>query len=230
MEEAWHCVEEMGKLGDDVSFNSLIAGYARLGKGELSLVLYVQFLRTRLIISQFTFAGVLSACAGISGLVEGKQIHALVFKTGFEGNIFVANAVMDMYAKSGELESSWRVFVHCKTIHCGLESDVFVSNAIIDMNAKCGSLESAMFVFNERSNLNTISWTALIAGYAQNGFNEEAIKLFTHMLKSDFKPDNGTFASVLSSCAGLTALNYGKQLATHIMERMRKCLTYSEQR
>ncbi|XP_006843075.3 putative pentatricopeptide repeat-containing protein At2g01510 [Amborella trichopoda] len=282
MEEAWHCFEEMGKLGDDVSFNSLIAGYARLGKGELSLVLYVQFLRTGLRISQFTFAGVLSACAGISGLVEGKQIHALVFKTGFEGNVFVANAVMDMYAKSGELESSWRVFVgmhhrdniswnglisgysreglseeamnlfiemlkygvapthftfssilsscasigslllgmqvHCKTIHCGLESDVFVSNAIIDMYAKCGSLESAMFVFNERSNLNTISWTALIAGYAQNGFNEEAIKLFTHMLKSDFKPDNGTFASVLSSCASLTALNYGKQVQVHAIK------------
>ncbi|XP_006839028.2 pentatricopeptide repeat-containing protein At2g33680 [Amborella trichopoda] len=282
MEEAWHCFEEMGKLGDAVSFNSLIAGYARLGKGELSLVLYVQFLRTGLRISEFTFVGVLSACAGISGLVEGKQIHALVFRTGFEGHVFVANAVMDMYAKSGELESSWRVFVgtyhrdniswnglisgysreglseeamnlfiemlkhgvapddftfpsilsscasigslalgmqvHCKTIHCGLESDVFVSNAIIDMYAKCGSLESAMFVFNERSNLNTISWTALIAGYAQNGFNEEAIKLFTHMLKSDFKPDNVTFASVLSSCAGLTALNYGKQVQVHAIK------------
>ncbi|ERM94281.1 hypothetical protein AMTR_s00010p00228270 [Amborella trichopoda] len=50
----------------------------------------------------------------VLSLVEGKQIHALVFKTGFEGNVFVANAVMDMYVnivKSGELESSWRVFV-----------------------------------------------------------------------------------------------------------------------
>ncbi|ERN16354.1 hypothetical protein AMTR_s00439p00011030 [Amborella trichopoda] len=94
MEDAWHCFEEMGKL----------CKAWKGGKGELSLVLYVQFLRTGLRISQFTFAGVLSACAGISGLVEGKQIHALVFKTGFEGHVFVANAVMDMYANQGSLK------------------------------------------------------------------------------------------------------------------------------
>ncbi|KAL4187689.1 hypothetical protein AMTRI_Chr09g20300 [Amborella trichopoda] len=210
MENAWHCFEEMGKLGDN---------------GELSLVLYVQFLRTGLRISQFTFAGVLSACAGISGLVEGKQIHALVFKTGFEGHVFVANA----------LESSWRVFMgmhHRDNVSWnglisgysreGLSEEAM--NLFIEM-LKHGFApdhftfpKSAMFVFNGRSNLNTISWTALIAGYAQNGFNEEAIKLFTHMLKSDFKPDNGTFASVLSSCAGLTALNYGKQVQVHAIK------------
>ncbi|KAL4197609.1 hypothetical protein AMTRI_Chr04g189150 [Amborella trichopoda] len=74
---------------------------------------------------------------------------------------------------------------------------------------KCGSLESARFVLNERSNLNTISWTTLIYGYEQNEFNEEAIKLFTHILRSDFKPNNGTFASVLSAYVQVHVIKLG---------------------
>ncbi|KAL0289604.1 UNVERIFIED_CONTAM: Pentatricopeptide repeat-containing protein, chloroplastic [Sesamum calycinum] len=57
--------------------------------------------------NHFTFSAVLPAC-GDTRL--GKQMHSLICKHGFESDVFVGSALVDMYAKSGELDCARRVF------------------------------------------------------------------------------------------------------------------------
>ncbi|XP_031494715.1 putative pentatricopeptide repeat-containing protein At2g01510 [Nymphaea colorata] len=264
---------------DDVSFNSLIAGYARDGEGRIAMLLYRRFVGTGLRISQFSFASVLSGCAGDSLLREGEQVHAHVVKTGFASNVFTGNAILDMYMKCRCLDNASKLFslmslrdgiswngmisgysregyseeafnsfkemlkngvspsqftfssvlsscastsfanfglqVHCHTIKAGFDSQEFVSNALVDMYAKCGLLGSARFIFENSGKCNTVSWTVLIAGYAQNGCNEEALQFYIQMQRWGFSPDHATAAAVLKACACLTALNCGKQVHAH---------------
>ena len=44
--------------------------------------------------------------------------------------------------------------------------DVFVLSALVDMYAKCGSTGDARQVFDEMSQKNMVTWTAMIVGYA----------------------------------------------------------------
>jgi len=58
---------------------------------------------------------------------------------------------------------------------------------------------------------NTVSWTAMLVGYSQNGLSEDAIKLFCRMQKNSIEPDDVTLGSAVSSCADLASSEEGAQ-------------------
>ena len=59
---------------------------------------------------EITLSSVLLACANLCSLEVGKMVHAKIVKLGIEHNIFMGTALSDMYAKSGDLDSSKRIF------------------------------------------------------------------------------------------------------------------------
>lgn len=67
------------------------------------------------------------------------------------------------------------------------------------------------------SEKDVVSWTAMIVGYVQNGYGEEALKLFQKFLWTNVKPNEFTFASTLSACSILALLELGKQLHARII-------------
>ncbi|KAK0605525.1 hypothetical protein LWI29_027809 [Acer saccharum] len=46
--------------------------------------------------NKFTFSIVLKACVGLLDLKKGKQVHSIVNKMGFESDVSVGNALIDM--------------------------------------------------------------------------------------------------------------------------------------
>ncbi|KAI3675095.1 hypothetical protein L1987_84679 [Smallanthus sonchifolius] len=54
--------------------------------------------------------GVLAACADLSPLFHGKEIHGFVIKNGFDHNVFVSSALVDMYGKCHDMNSATKVF------------------------------------------------------------------------------------------------------------------------
>eukprot|EP01018_Ginkgo_biloba_P017290 Gb_15235 [translate_table: standard] len=108
--------------------------------------------------------------------------------------------------------------VHACIIKAGFESDVFVGSVLLDMFAKCGSMDYAGRVFNKILKPDMVSWTAMIAGYAQNEYGEEALELFCQMQLADMKPNQFTFASVLKACVSLTAREQGRQVHAQIIK------------
>ncbi|KAG0485630.1 hypothetical protein HPP92_009709 [Vanilla planifolia] len=57
-----------------------------------------------------TFSSVLLACANLPSLEKGKNVHAKAVKLGVANEVFVATALTDMYAKSGDIKSSKCIF------------------------------------------------------------------------------------------------------------------------
>ncbi|XP_057868481.2 pentatricopeptide repeat-containing protein At5g39350 [Cryptomeria japonica] len=99
--------------------------------------------------------------------------------------------------------------IHEEIIIRDLESDVFVGSALMDMYIQCGSIEKAHKLFNRMKQRDTVSWTLMIAGYAQKGWGEEALRIFQQMLLAGILPNAKTFACVLPACADLVALEQG---------------------
>ena len=100
-----------------------------------------------------------------------------------------------------------------------LTKDVALHTALVYMYAKCGSLSKARQVFDEISIHDSISWNALIAGYAQNGLNDEALNCFQQMRYDCLSPSSSTFALVLSASGCLGSAKQGQEIHAEIIMR-----------
>ncbi|PIA52987.1 hypothetical protein AQUCO_01000688v1 [Aquilegia coerulea] len=87
---------------------------------------------------------------------------------------------------------------------------VFVGNSLISFYAKCGNMEDSLLAFYRLHGKNTVSWNAIISGYAQNGKGKEALDFFQKMQFSGIRPNGVTLLCVLLACnhAGLVDEGY----------------------
>lgn len=88
----------------------------------------------------------------------------------------------------------------------------------MNMYAKCGSMEEANLIFSQLQLKSIVSWNTMIGGYSQNSLPNEALQLFLDMQKQ-LKPDDVTMACVLPACAGLAALEKGREIHGHILRK-----------
>eukprot|EP01018_Ginkgo_biloba_P007965 Gb_22613 [translate_table: standard] len=169
--DARHVFDKM-VARDVVSWTAIIMGYVQDGHGEEALKLYLQMRQSGMYPNEFTFASVLSACANLAVLQQGKQVHTHIIKAG-------------------------------------CESDVSVKSALVTTYSKCGSIEDGRQMFDKMLKGDVVSWTAMIAGYAQHGYGIEALQLFEQMQQAGVKPDSITFISVLSACTSARLVDEG---------------------
>ncbi|XP_031492323.1 putative pentatricopeptide repeat-containing protein At3g49142 [Nymphaea colorata] len=108
--------------------------------------------------------------------------------------------------------------LHVVLIKYGLDSNIFVGNALVAVYAKCNDLISARQMFVEMPRRDVVSWNSIIAGYAQNGCFDEALKLCKEMGMQKVKPDAGTMASILPALTH--AKSDGIQLVREMFDRM----------
>ncbi|KAL2252409.1 UNVERIFIED_CONTAM: Pentatricopeptide repeat-containing protein [Sesamum indicum] len=102
--------------------------------------------------------------------------------------------------------------VHSRILKTGVDCDLFVGSATVDMYGKCGEISSMRRVFDVLHTKNEVTWTAVLTAYLHNECFEEALKLFLEMDLQNVVPNEYTFAVVLNSCAGISALGYGNSL------------------
>ncbi|GLJ14358.1 hypothetical protein SUGI_0231970 [Cryptomeria japonica] len=74
----------------------MITAYSREGLAEDVLELYELMQRRGILPNQFTFPSVLPACRDLGDVDRGKRIHEDVLRGGFEGDVFVGNALVDI--------------------------------------------------------------------------------------------------------------------------------------
>ncbi|XP_058097385.1 pentatricopeptide repeat-containing protein At2g13600 [Magnolia sinica] len=196
-----------------VSWNSLITCYEQNGPTNEALELFVRMMECGAEPDEVTLASVLSACAGLSAIEEGLQIHARAIKSDkFRDDLVLCNAFVDMYAKCGRIKEARRIFDGM------LIRNVVTETSMVSGYAKAASVKAAHSMFTGMTERNVISWNALIAGYAQNGENEEALELFRLLKRECVWPTHYSFGNVLSACANLADLQLGRQVHAHVLK------------
>ncbi|KAL6909761.1 hypothetical protein ACP4OV_001420 [Aristida adscensionis] len=97
------------------SWSILISGSVRLGALSGAFVLLSDMLRAagrggfdRP--DSFTLGALAAGCAHSEDIFAGAQVHACAVKFGVDKDESVAGVLVDMYAKCGRVDSSWRAF------------------------------------------------------------------------------------------------------------------------
>ncbi|XP_058105445.1 pentatricopeptide repeat-containing protein At3g63370, chloroplastic [Magnolia sinica] len=107
--------------------------------------------------------------------------------------------------------------LHAYAIKCGFDSDLQVGNTLVDMYTKCCYVHYANRVFRKMPSKDFISWTTIIAGYAQNHCYLEALDLFREVEMEGMKVDPMMIGSILLACSGLKCISYAKQIHGYII-------------
>ncbi|KAA8545271.1 hypothetical protein F0562_020055 [Nyssa sinensis] len=94
---------------DLITWNTLIAGYEKSNSSE-SLYLFSRMELEGFSPNCFTFTSVIAACANLAVLSRGQQVHGGTVRRGLEGNLALANALIDMYSKCGNIADSHKIF------------------------------------------------------------------------------------------------------------------------
>jgi len=111
---------------DLVSWNSMIAGYAKAGCAKEAVEVFGEMgRRDGFEPDEMSLVSVLGACGELGDLELGRWVEGFVVERGMALNSFVGSALISMYAKCGDLGSARRIFDSMAT------RDVITWNAVI---------------------------------------------------------------------------------------------------
>ncbi|KAJ4793491.1 Pentatricopeptide repeat-containing protein [Rhynchospora pubera] len=147
--------------------------------------------------------------------IDFKQALQLL-KEGTEFNSTIYVPLIHQCIKSNCLSSAKAI--HSHTIRTGCCSDTYVATAIVNAYTKCGATNHSQLMFDEMSERNVITWTALINGYVRNSDPQNAVQMFIKMLESGWEPVSFTFWAVLNACCDLYNLKLGEQIHAYIIK------------
>ncbi|XP_031260825.1 pentatricopeptide repeat-containing protein At2g33680 [Pistacia vera] len=131
-------------------------------------------------------------------------------------NEYVFTSILSALAAPEFVDSGKQI--HCLALKNGLLAIVSVANALVTMYAKCRSLDDSLRTFELLGDKNSITWSAMITGYAQSGHSDKALKLFSNMHLNEMKPSEFTLVGVLNACSDIAALEEGKQVHDYLLK------------
>ena len=282
LEGARMAFDNIARKEDIVSWNSMISGYSADGHGMEALGLFRECQNLNVSANTYTFVSALQACdSGFEKL--GMEIHAAVLKSSHCFDVYVGNALLAMYVRCGNVVDAARVFnsmvgkdnvsyntmmsgfvqnglynealhlfqdmqgigkrpdevavlniiaasgrlgnvlngmeIHAFALKQGLGSNLQIGNTLIDMYSRCSRVDFMGRAFAKMAVKDFISWTTVIAGYAQNNFFLKALEMFHKAQSEGVDVDLLMIESILMACRGLNRIYMVKEIHCYAVRR-----------
>lgn len=128
---------------------------------------------------EITISSVLSACTQLGLMRHGKQIHAYVFRFGFQRNSFISAALVDMYSNCGRLDMAIEIFQNFP------EKSIAAWNSMISAFGFHNNGQKAIQVFHEMIKSGTSptksTFINLLSTCSHLGLVDEGKWYYSHM-------------------------------------------------
>ncbi|OVA13928.1 Pentatricopeptide repeat [Macleaya cordata] len=180
-------VESAAKLFDQmptrdlISWTTMISCYSQNKQFREAIEVFEEMKNEGFSPDEVTMATVISACAHMGALELGREIHLYVMRNGFNLDVYIGSALIDMYSKCGNLERSLVIFFKLQ------EKNLFCWNSIIEGLAVHGYGEAALEMFrrmeSEKIKPNGVTFISVLSACTHSGLIEEARKIFLSMTR-----------------------------------------------
>ncbi|XP_071720240.1 putative pentatricopeptide repeat-containing protein At3g13770, mitochondrial [Rutidosis leptorrhynchoides] len=149
---------------------------------------------------------------------NGHLTYALadMAKIGLQMDLQAYDTVLNECIKQKSVRGGQRVQAHM--IKTQYKQPLYLGTRFLVLYSKCDCLREARQVFDEMPDKNVVSWTAMMSAYSKRSYGSEALDLLLQMLRSGSKPNEYTFATVLTCCTGICGLEYGRQVHSLIIK------------
>ncbi|XP_007031200.2 PREDICTED: putative pentatricopeptide repeat-containing protein At1g56570 [Theobroma cacao] len=230
-----------------ITWNTLIAGYERQDSKE-SLNVFSQMESEGFSPNSFTFTSITAACANLAVLNCGQQVHGGIVRRGLQGNLVLANALIDMYAKCGSIADSRKIFSEMsernlvswtsmmigygahgygkqavelfdEMVRSGIRPDRIVFMAVLSACSHAGLVDEGLRCFESMSNYN-ITPNQEIYGCVVDllGRAGRVEEAYQLIGSMPFKPDESVWGALLGACKAHKLPNLGKLAALKVLD------------
>ncbi|CAN8269841.1 unnamed protein product [Cochlearia groenlandica] len=169
---------------DTVTWNTIISACVYFGDFVTGLQVTTRMRESGVVPDLATFLVTLPMCASFAAKRLGKEIHCCLLRFGYESELRIGNALIEMYSKCGCLVSSSRVFEHMS------RRDVVTWTGMIYAYGMYGEGEKALeaFAVMEKSGIvpDSVTFIAIIYACSHSGLVEEGLACFEKM-KTHYK-------------------------------------------
>ncbi|KAL3513764.1 hypothetical protein ACH5RR_026481 [Cinchona calisaya] len=195
------CLADARELFDEMprrdggSWNAMITAYSQNACPEKALDLFRDMNKSGVFASEVTFSSVLGSCASVLALWVAKQVHGLILKYGFCGNVILESSLVDVYGKCGMMTESRRMFDE-------IENPNNVSwNVIVRRYLDMKQEKQAVLMFSEmvRMKVRPLNHTvsnALVACSSVHGL-KEGIQIHGYAIKINLEVDEIVLSSLV---------------------------------
>ena len=186
---------------DVVSWTVLIMGYRNVGKYDDALLVFEQMQYAGVVPNRVTMVNALAACANFGAIEMGTWIHDTIRRNGWELDVVLGTALIEMYAKCGRVEEGMSVFRSMK------EKNLFAWNAVIKGLALAKSGEEAIWWFDkmEKDGLrpDEVTLVAVLSACSHSGLVETGRQIFNYLIngKYGFYPNVKHYACMVDLLA-----------------------------
>ncbi|XP_071707361.1 pentatricopeptide repeat-containing protein At2g02750 [Rutidosis leptorrhynchoides] len=211
-------LESNGVKPDSVTWNTMINGFSNLGKNHEAFLFFRKMQSTGELSSLNTLTSLLSACASISSLLSGKEIHGYVIRKSIDKDEFLATALINMYMKCGR--SSWAFLVFDQFDI--KPRDPVIWNAMISGYGKNGESEAAfdMFEWMQKENVkpNSSTFNCVLSLCSHTGKVDKGLEIFNLMKRYKMVPSAEHYACLIDMLGRCGWLDEARGLLMKIPE------------
>ncbi|KAG9451303.1 hypothetical protein H6P81_011268 [Aristolochia fimbriata] len=178
--DARQVFEEMS-LRTVVSWTAIITAYVENLQYEESLKTFYLMRICRFEPDQTTMVVLLSACAELGHLNKGRLFHAQVIANGFAMSVQLGTALVNMFAKCGNIDCAYRVFSIMP------ERNVWSWSAMIIGLAQHGQAGEALRLFSYMKHIksvvpNYVTYLGVLSACTHAGLVEDGYRFFHDMV------------------------------------------------
>ncbi|CAH2060245.1 unnamed protein product [Thlaspi arvense] len=164
-----------------VTWTSMFAGYVKNGDGERALRIFVEMTKLGVSADHFAYGSVLHACSGLALLGDGEMIHGCVIHRGFQGYAYVGNALVNLYAKCGDIKGSNRAFGDI------VNKDLISWNTMLFAFGVHGLADKALKLYEKMIASGTkpdkVTFIGMLTTCSHSGLVKEGCAVFESMLR-----------------------------------------------
>lgn len=164
-----------------VTWSTMINGYLRNNCFDKAVEIFEILIDEGLVANE---VGAVSACAHLGALAAGEKAYEHAIRINLDLNVILGTAIVDMYARCGNVEKAVRVFEEMK------EKDVISWTSLISGVAMHGYAEEALeyFYVMVKNGIvpRDITFTAVLKAYSHGGLVEKGQEIFESM-KRDYR-------------------------------------------
>ncbi|KAL7248167.1 hypothetical protein ACSBR2_002975 [Camellia fascicularis] len=143
--------------------------------------------------------------------IDAIKLYFLMRKSGLMPDQFTFGSIIRSCSSLSSIELGRQLHVH--VIKSEFGSHLIAQNALIAMYTKFGQIADALDVFSGIKKKDLISWSSMIAGFSQLGYELEALSHFKEMLSQGvYQPNEFVFGSAFSACGSLLQPECGRQI------------------
>ncbi|XP_028804629.1 putative pentatricopeptide repeat-containing protein At5g40405 [Neltuma alba] len=164
---------------DTVAWNAMIAGYAQCGRSSEALDLFNLMQIKGVKVDEVSMVSILSACTHLGALDQGRWAHAYIEKNKLKMTVTLGTAVIDMYAKCGNINKAMEIFWDMKEKNIYTWSSAIGGLAVNGFGKECLDLFSLMKQYGIQPN--EVSFISVLRGCNVIGLVEEGQKHFESM-------------------------------------------------